>query len=513
VLKSRRFLVVVSLSVGLLLSIAASAQTPGPSPNAPQSAPAQTNAQTLSEQQKEDFRTKMMRKPLPGSGCFEASYPNEEWNPVQCKPPPKPPSPLALVRRPTINVGNGNGYFATVTGNISSATGSFDSATGITAVYSPIYQDKSKTVYSDTYSLQLNSNKFSTSATAACAGGAANCHGWQQFLFSQRSACGTACVYIEYWLFDSPSCPSNGKLGKGCACPPSPWTAYYDPSGQTASGCYFNTPAPGFSTPAVADLGKLKFTGAANSGGTDVVTVQTADGNLHATSYPDSTLNLAQGWNGAEFNVFGDCCAYPVFFNTGSNLTVRLSTTSASAPICTQSFDGTTAETNNLSLLVGSCHPDVGGAQAIVFSESGGGDPSGYAVGDPHLATFYGVHYDFQASGDFLLAQADPNLIVQARHKSLNPSVSVNTAVATKMGDTRVAVCLPARLEINGTPEDLADGKAIAYGGVLVSRKGNVYEILGPGAAMVRAKIAPNLNYIDAFVFPGGSTGKLHAVF
>jgi hypothetical protein len=292
--------------------------------------------------------------------------------------------------------------------------------------------------------------------------------------------------------------------------PPSPWTAYYDPSGQTASGCYFNTPAKGgFSTPAIADVGKLKFTGAANSGGTDSVTLQTADGVLHATSYPDSTLNLAQGWIGAEFNVFGDCCAYPAFFNTGSNLTVRLSATSASAPTCTQVFDGITAETNNLSLLVGSCLPD-GGAHAIVFSKSGGGDPraSGYAIGDPHLATFYGVHYDFQASGDFLLAQADPNLIVQTRHKPLNPSVSVDTAVATKMGDTRVAVCLPARLEINGTPEDLADGKAIAYGGVLVSRKGNVYEILGPGAAMVRAKIAPNLNSIDVYVFPGDQQGN-----
>jgi hypothetical protein len=195
-----------------------------------------------------------------------------------------------------------------------------------------------------------------------------------------------------------------------------------------------------------------------------------------------------------------------VFLNTGSNLTVRLSTTSANAPTCTQDtniFDGFTAETNNLILTPGTCHPD---AHAIVFSESGGGDPSasGYGIGEPHLATFYGVHYDFQAFGDFLLAQAGPNFIVQTRHKLLNPSISFNSAVATKMGDTRVAVCLPGRLEINGMPENLADGKAIAYGDVLVSRKGNTYEILGPGAAMVRATIAPALNWINVYVFPGG---------
>ena len=61
--------------------------------------------------------------------------------------------------------------------------------------------------------------------------------------------------------------------------------------------------------------------------------------------------------------------------------------------------------------------------------------------------------------------------------------------------------CLPARLEINGKPETLADGKAIAYGDALVSRKGNTYEILGPGAAMVRADVG---NVINVYVRLGG---------
>jgi len=41
-----------------------------------------------------------------------------------------------------------------------------------------------------------------------------------------------------------------------------------------------------------------------------------------------------------------------------------------------------------------------------------------FSLGDTHLNTFNGLHYDFQASGDFLLAEegpteAGPNFVVQ----------------------------------------------------------------------------------------------------
>lgn len=457
----------------------------------------------------------MLAVPLPGNGCFEAKPPSETWNSVKCKPAPKAPTPLALKVSPSINVGAGNTYVARLTGTLSSATGSFDSANGITALYSPIFQDTSKTAYPNTYTLQINANMFPTNATTACT--SVGCRGWEQFVFSQRSACGgSPCVYIEYWLFDTPSCPINGAQKKGCACPAGPWIAYYDPSGLTGSGCFFNTAATSnFAAPSIADLGKLKFTGQANSNGSDIVTLQTADGVLHVKNYPATTLNLSQSWTEAEFNIFGDCCAYPMFFNTGSSLAVRLSTGSTAAPKCIQYpvylpppavslyFSGATAETNNLSLVAGSCVEQVGPPQAIVFSESGGGDPTaaGYGIGDPHLATLYGVHYDFQAFGDFVLLEAGQDFIVQTRHKPISAGVSVNTAVATKMGDTRVAICLPGGLEINGKPTTLADGKAAAYGKVLISRNANVYEITGPGAATVRAETTPNL--INVYVNAG----------
>jgi hypothetical protein len=79
--------------------------------------------------------------------------------------------------------------------------------------------------------------------------------------------------------------------------------------------------------------------------------------------------------------------------------------------------------------------------------------------GDTHITTFYGVHYDFQAVGDFVLVQAGPGFIVDARQERLsNPAVAYNTAVTAKMGGARVSVCLNNRLAINGALTSLADG-------------------------------------------------------
>ena len=71
--------------------------------------------------------------------------------------------------------------------------------------------------------------------------------------------------------------------------------------------------------------------------------------------------------------------------------------------------------------------------------------------GDPHLKTMDGVHYDFQSAGEFVLLR-DDGMELQARqsavttagplspdaHTGLSSCVSVNTAVAMRVGDHRV---------------------------------------------------------------------------
>src|SRR5215831_13925609 len=98
--------------------------------------------------------------------------------------------------------------------------------------------------------------------------------------------------------------------------------------------------------------------------------------------------------------------------------------------------------------------------------------------------------YDFQAGGDFVLLSAS-DFVVQTRQESGAPSwpnTSVNKAVATQMGKTRVAIYIePTRLVIDGQSHDVGDGKTLLLpSGVQVSRQGNRYAITSRNGDSVR---------------------------
>jgi hypothetical protein len=108
------------------------------------------------------------------------------------------------------------------------------------------------------------------------------------------------------------------------------------------------------------------------------------------------------------------------------------------------------------------------------------------------LTTFDGLYYDFQASGDFVLAQGGSDFVVQTRQASgapTWPNAAVNKAVATQMGKTRVAVYIePTRLVVDGVANELADSKTILLPtGVQISRHGNLYVISSENGDSVRA--------------------------
>jgi hypothetical protein len=243
--------------------------------------------------------------------------------------------------------------------------------------------------------------------------------------------------------------------------------------------------------PPLAELSELKLSGVV-SGGTDIVMLATANGDVQALAQ-DSTLNLAQGWTGSEFNLVGDCCGAGAYFlNPATSLTVRLTALNGTTnpPTYTMFFSGATGEFNNLTL--GSAPSVVGGTSpAIVFQESGGGSrPDGVILGDPHLNNIYGVHYDFQGTGDFLMLRADPDLEVQARLAPwVDPRASVTTALGVRMGETHVAVCLNG-LEVNGVPTSVDDGKQLKLDdGVVVTRQNNTYVISRITGDQVQAKL------------------------
>jgi von Willebrand factor type D domain len=464
-------LLVASLSSGLLPSrtTAASPKTAATKPSPEEAA------------KRKAWREAMSRLPKPKAGCFTAEYPTIAWQEVPCVTAPLRPYPPAEGPSPKPqSVGHGIAFTADVPGLISAATGSFDSINGLTS--------ETGIGGANSYSLQLNSSFFKS--TKACAGASipANCQGWQQFVYSN-----TGFLVMQYWLV---------HYGPA-ACPPG-WTT-------SPPSCYMNSASVAVPVQPLANLAQLTLTATAATDGLDTITLQTG-GNIYSASGSDDILVLAQGWKLAEFNIFGDCCGSDATFNAGTTMAVRTSVTDGTmnAPSC--GGQGFTSETNNLNL-VPPCCPYGGASPAIVFWQSSNPGATsqcvgGTSIGDTHMTNFNGLYYDFQASGDFLLAETDHDFVVQTRQASGAPNwpnASVNKAVAMQMGKTRVAVCLePSRFIVDGKPKNLGDGASLALPGVKVTRNGSVYVFTRPDGKSVSAEL--NSGWINVAVNLGSHT-------
>jgi VWD domain-containing protein len=449
------------------------------------------------------WRAEIVQVPSPAKGCFKAVFPKLEWLAVSCTRAPAYPQPPGHGPRPA-TVGNTNDIGTKApTGLISTATGSFDSVTGVTSESGPI--GNSGPAVADAYTLQVNTDQFTT---GACTGSPnPGCKGWEQFVFFNDGS--TAAAYIEYWLIRyNKSCPA----GAG-------WIQFQF-TGSTDIYCYKNESNPANPNGAVpipeqpiTNLGRLSLSGTVGTSGDSVTLVTAGTGSIPSTAYRytgDDAVKAAAGWTIAEFNVFGDGGnsggGGEASFNSGSAIMTRTRITygGAAAPICVaQAFTG---ETNNLSFGPTAPMPSQPGPAMLVDESYAGGATSACAaattVGDTHLRTFNGLLYDFQASGDFLLAQAK-DFTVQTRQVSgapTWPNASVNTAVGTQMGSTRVALCAaPSRLVVNGRPAALADGQTLTLpSGVDILRAGNVYFVTGQTGDSVRAVM--NSTWIDVSV-------------
>lgn len=106
--------------------------------------------------------------------------------------------------------------------------------------------------------------------------------------------------------------------------------------------------------------------------------------------------------------------------------------------------------------------------------------PTGAAEtnGDPHLTTLDGLHFDFQAAGEFVLVRSR-DLVIQARQQPWRTSrrVTINTQLAMRAGDRRVTVSpgatndAPPVVRIDGTENALPPGSVVALGGASVARE------------------------------------------
>jgi hypothetical protein len=510
----RTKIVCVTTATSLFVaSIAASAQTKAPGgAGQPQAATAE---QARAAREREEWRKAIMAMPRPKNGCYTATYPEKAWRAAICKP--STPHKLYLPRRgwtSRIDVVGGAGpdFAAVVTGHISEAEGSFDQVTGVTS--------------NSVYSLQLNTDRFSTST---CSGSPnAGCRGWEQFVYESSGG-----GFIQYWLLE------YGPTGTLCPLPRhtncQAGYAYSDGWCAVNYPLYTGDPNPiqcvvnaanEAAAPAepMTSLGQLMLTGAAagvGSATSDSITV-TVGGTPHMATGGNYFPDLDNQWQEVEFNVFGDGNSSQATFNTGSFVQVRTAVTSGTTtgPGCQLvSFTG---ESNNLTLNNTLPSASPGTMPALVFSQINP-SPSGplatcvdaLSLGDTHLTTFGGLLYDFQATGDFLLAETGPDFRVQTRQVSGAPTwpdAAVNKAVAVQAGKNRVAICLPGRVVVDGKTATIRDGGRLGLtSGGNVLRKGNDYYVLAPSGDSVRATL--NSTHIDVSVglgrWPGNVRGLL----
>jgi hypothetical protein len=313
-------------------------------------------------QARQDWRETMHALPAPASGCFHASFPNTQWEEVECEAPSVyrsvPPTGIG-----PLTAGNSADYVAQAPAghHFLSVLGEF-----------PAGQDvKSETDFGEknNYSLQLNTN-FDFNSPAC--DGYSGCVAWQQYLlvtnyfaFGAKSPSGKSETFIQDWLL-------NYGVHDGRDICPAGFTDTGAQQGGTGDNCARNSKAVVVHNGQIpiADLGELALGGIAQHGGNDEV-VTFFGNDSYKVSTPDKLTDLSTGWSQAEFNVVGNGGGSKAVFNNGAELLVALLLDygSSSTPKCEPPTKhlGTTAETNNLNL--GACVAKGGKSPYIEFEE------------------------------------------------------------------------------------------------------------------------------------------------
>lgn len=113
----------------------------------------------------------------------------------------------------------------------------------------------------------------------------------------------------------------------------------------------------------------------------------------------------------------------------------------------------------------------------------------GRSTGDPHLVTFDGLRYDLQSIGEVILTKSkDGNFEVQTRHAPFSSSLTVNSAVAVKVGSDRVTFYArefpdgdtSTPLRVNGKPVTIQGDKLTLKGGGEILKQESNYVINSP---------------------------------
>jgi Cadherin-like domain/von Willebrand factor type D domain len=128
-------------------------------------------------------------------------------------------------------------------------------------------------------------------------------------------------------------------------------------------------------------------------------------------------------------------------------------------------------------------------------------DGNGGSWGDPHIFTFDQFHYDFQATGDFILVRAlDSDLQVQVRQTpwDKNLATTINTGLATLVDGNRLEFYVDRPLPlVNNQALSIQPGETLALGQGSISRtsitgygmQGDLYTVTYPNGDVLYNKV------------------------
>jgi hypothetical protein len=336
-------------------------------------------------QARQAWRLTMHHTSISDTGCFHASYPNTQWEKVECvdaqrhhSVPRRYAAGEPMARAGAQTTGDGYDYVAQSPGGeyFSSAIGSFPTVTGVTAektvnvLFNGFLSDGIPGP--NEYTLQLNTNY----AYSAACGSYTGCQAWQQYFVQTNSAGGGSAgnpkltdqssVAIEYWLLN------YGVHNGSNICPPP-----YEDLGEDGGGgddCVRNSPLAIIQNGQIPanELASLQLSGSAAANGIDVATA-TYGAEAYAATVKDSYTDISSVWNQVEFNIFGNQNGAEAVFNKGAALTLNIALDYGSSDIPTciypNYYNGSTGETNNLTLGT-TCTLAGGASPYIEFTES-----------------------------------------------------------------------------------------------------------------------------------------------
>ncbi|MFA7273258.1 MAG: VWD domain-containing protein [Crocinitomicaceae bacterium] len=126
----------------------------------------------------------------------------------------------------------------------------------------------------------------------------------------------------------------------------------------------------------------------------------------------------------------------------------------------------------------------------------------GRTYGDPHLKSFDGAVYSFQTVGEFVLATANNGQFeVQVRQQPESDNISLNTAVAMRVGGDRLGIyardkrdAFNAPVMLNGMPIEVgANSYYLPHGGT-ISHSGKNYLVTWPTGEKVSVDLSQTGN-------------------